>query len=111
MAVSSARRPPLPLLAVVAVIGVLSMLPLVYLVIRASGADERALDLLVRPRTLELLVSSVALSAGVGLGATLLGLPLAWLTTRTDLPGRRLWTVLTVAPLAVPSYVLAFALV
>jgi len=97
--------------AAVAVIGVLSMLPLAYLVIRASGADERALDLLVRPRTLELLVSSVALAAGVGLGATLLGVPLAWLTTRTDLPGRRLWTVLTVAPLAVPSYVLAFALV
>jgi len=96
---------------VVAFIGVLSTLPLVYLVIRAAGADERALDLLVRPRTIELLVSSVALSAGVGLGATLLGLPLAWLTTRTDLPGRRLWTVLTVAPLAVPSYVLAFALV
>jgi len=33
------------------------------------------------------------------------------LTARTDLPGRRLWTVLTVVPLAVPSYVMAFAFV
>ena len=109
--VTSGRRPPLPLLAVVAAIGVLAMLPLAYLVIRAAGADERALELIARPRTVELLISSVVLSAGVGLGAILLGVPLAWLTTRTDLPGRRVWTVLTVAPLAVPSYVLAFALI
>lgn len=95
----------------VAAVAVLALLPLIYLLVRASDADERALDLLTRPRTLELLFSSVALSAGVGLGASLLGVPLAWLTTRTDLPGRRLWTVLTVAPLAVPSYVLAFALI
>ena len=107
----STRRPPLPLLAAVATIGVLAMLPLAYLVIRALGVDERALELIARPRTLELLTSSVALAAGVGLGATVLGVPLAWLTTRTDLPGRRAWTVLTVAPLAVPSYVLAFALI
>lgn len=107
----STRRPPLPLLAAVAAIGVLATLPLAYLVIRALGADERALELIVRPRTLELLISSVGLAAGVGLGATVLGVPLAWLTTRTDLPGRRAWTVLTVAPLAVPSYVLAFALI
>ncbi len=108
---ASGRRPPAPLLVVVAGICVLSMLPLAYLAIRASGADERALELMLRPRTLELLVSSVVLAAGVGLGATLLGVPLAWLTTRTDLPGRRAWTVLSVAPLAVPSYVLAFALI
>src|SRR3712207_6251779 len=31
--------------------------------------------------------------------------PLAWLTARTDLPGRRAWAVLAALPLVVPSYV------
>ena len=45
-------------------------------------------------------------------GASLLvSLPLAWLTVRTDLPGRRVWTVLTTLPLVFPSYVGGFALV
>lgn len=42
-------------------------------------------------------------------GAILLGVPLALLTAYTDLPGRGLWTALLAAPLAVPSYLGAFA--
>ena len=34
-----------------------------------------------------------------------------WLTTRTDLPGRRVWAVLTAIPLALPSYVVGFAFI
>ena len=41
---------------------------------------------------------------------TALGLPLAWLVTRTDLRGRRAFTLLGVLPLAVPGYVMAYAL-
>ena len=37
------------------------------------------------------------------------GVALAYLVTRTDLPGRRLVGVLAPLPLAVPSYVAAFA--
>ena len=58
-----------------------------------------------------MLVSSLVLALVVGLGTIALGLPIGWLTTRTDLPGRRLWAVLTVVPLAIPSYVTAFAFV
>ena len=47
----------------------------------------------------------------VGVGAVAIGLPLGWLTGRTDLPFRRAFAVLVVVPLAVPSYVLAFAVV
>jgi iron(III) transport system permease protein len=75
------------------------------------GVDGGVLDLAFRPRTLEVFLASVGMGAAVGVGAVALGLPLAWLTARTDLPGRRLWTVLTVVPLAVPSYVMAFAFV
>ena len=38
-------------------------------------------------------------------------MPLAWLTARCDLPFRRVWTVLTLLPLVVPSYVGAFIVI
>ena len=106
-----AGLPPARLLVPVLAICGLSALPLVYLVLRALDVDRSALDLILRPRTLEVLVASLSLGLAVAVGSIGLGLPLAWLTARTDLPGRRLWTVLTVVPLAIPSYVIAFAFV
>jgi iron(III) transport system permease protein len=47
----------------------------------------------------------------VTLAALVISLPLAWLTTRTDLPGRRIWVVLTALPLAIPTYVGSFAMI
>ena len=38
---------------------------------------------------------------------SLVGVPLAWLVTRTDLPGRAVWTVAFALPLVIPSYVAA----
>ena len=104
-------RPPLPLLIVGLVVAALSVLPIVYLGIRAAGTDADAVAFLLRPRTIAVLGSTVALGLIVGAGTIAIGLPIAWLTTRTDLPGRRWWTVLTVVPLAIPSYVLGFAFV
>jgi iron(III) transport system permease protein len=103
--------PPLPLLVPALLVAALAALPLVYLVVRALGVEREALELALRPRTLQILGASVALGATVAVGSIAIGLPLAWLTARTDLPGRRLWTVLAVIPLAVPSYVMAFAFV
>jgi iron(III) transport system permease protein len=106
-----AIRTPLPLAAIGLVVAGLSVLPLVYLVIRAAGTDADALAFILRPRTIGVLGSTIALAGIVGAGTILVGVPVAWLTTRTDVPGRRLWTVLTVVPLAIPSYVLGFAFV
>jgi iron(III) transport system permease protein len=103
--------PPWPLLLPALLVAALAALPLVYLVVRALGVEREALELALRPRTLQILGASVLLGAAVAVGSIAVGVPLAWLTARTDLPGRRLWTVLTVVPLAVPSYVMAFAFV
>jgi iron(III) transport system permease protein len=103
------RHAPWPLVALGLGIAGAALLPLAYLVIRAAGADTSALDLVVRPRTFHVAASTLALALFVGAGTIAVGVPLAWLTTRTDLPGRRLWTVLTVVPLAIPSYVIGFA--
>ena len=41
----------------------------------------------------------------------MLALPLAWLTSRTDLPWRRVWAVVTALPLVIPTYVAGFLVV
>jgi iron(III) transport system permease protein len=56
----------------------------------------------------ELLVNTAWLVLGVGLGVTLLGVSLAWLTAACEFPGRRLFTWALLLPLALPAYVTAF---
>jgi iron(III) transport system permease protein len=87
------------------------LLPILYLILRAAGGDASALDTVLRPQTLETLGRTVWLAFWVTLLSIGIALPLAWLTTRTDLPGRRLWAVLTPLPLVVPSYVGAYLFV
>lgn len=108
-AVETTRRAPWPLVAVGLVIAFLALLPLAYLVIRAVGVEASAVEFLLRPRTLTAIASTLALGVLVSAGTVAIGVPVAWLTTRTDVPGRRAWAVLTAIPLAIPSYVVGFA--
>jgi iron(III) transport system permease protein len=87
-------------------------LPLVYLVLRSleNGWGE-FFEVALRPRTLAVLARSVVLAAVVTVASVAVAVPLAWLTARTDLPGRRAWAVLAALPLVVPSYVGGFVLV
>lgn len=87
------------------------LLPVIYLILRALQIDPQSLDLLLRARTLGILVNTVMLAVSVTLAATILATALAWLTTRTDLPWRQGWAVLTSLPLVVPSYVGAYLFV
>lgn len=85
------------------------MVPLVYLGLRASERGVGGvLEVLARPRVLELTVSSVGLSLAVAASCLALGVPTAWLVTRARLPWRPLWLVLAGLPLAVPSYIAAY---
>ncbi len=90
-------------------IGVL--VPFAYLVVRAFDADlQRLSELVFRARNVQLLINTVLLTAGVLVLTSLISLPLAWITTRVDMPFRRALTILGVLPLAIPGYVMAFAL-
>ncbi len=89
----------------------LMLLPLLYLLYRGAGIGPGALDLILRPRTGQIIWNSALLTLGVTSISILVALPLAWLTVRTDLPGRKIWTVLLTLPLVIPSYVGGFALV
>jgi iron(III) transport system permease protein len=87
-------------------VALLALVPLGFVVGYAVsiGWDE-AYRLTVRPRVAELLGNTARLVlAGVLLSAVL-GVGGAWLVERTQLPGRRIWNALLVAPLAVPAFV------
>ncbi|GAB3028698.1 iron ABC transporter permease [Nocardioides flavus (ex Wang et al. 2016)] len=66
-------------------------------------------QLLARPRIAELLRNTITLSLACMAATAALGVALAVLVERTDLPGRRLWHGLLVAPLAVPAFVNGYA--
>lgn len=88
----------------------LALLPLVYLAIRSleSGVGP-ALDVLLRERTARLVFRSLGLAAAVTVASLGLGVSMAWLVIRSDLPCRGLWRVIAALPLAIPTYVAAFA--
>lgn len=85
----------------------------------ARGFEEGAFTLFHWKRTFLGVVSNelvyrpflntVVTSAGATLLALLIGCPLAWLLTRTDLPGRRLLGGLITIPFILPSWTIALA--
>lgn len=55
-----------------------------------------------------LLKNTLILLVGVGIGVSVVGVSLAWLTSMCEFPGRRWLDWALMLPLAVPAYVLAF---
>ncbi len=100
------------LLWVIAVPTVLATLvPLWYLVSRSSGRGWAGWEEVLRGSLAELLWNSAALAATVSLVCVAVALPAAWLVVRSDLAWRRVWSVALSVPLAIPSYVMALAVV
>ena len=91
-----------------ALFAVLVLLVPLYLLVRTGTAWEEALETLRRPATLRVLGNTALLTVSVTAAAAAIAVPLAWLTTRTDLPGRKLWTIMHTLPLVMPSYIYAF---
>lgn len=87
-------------------------LPLIYLAVRAlEGGVGDAAEVVLEASSLATLGRTVALAAVVTAASAAVAVPLAWLTARTDLPGRKAWAVLVALPLVIPSYVGGFVLV
>jgi iron(III) transport system permease protein len=109
--VARSRPAPVWLLAAGALVGAAAVLPAAYLGVVIFGDFSAAMETALSSRALETLLRTAALTAAVVLASVALALPIGWLTVRTDLPGRRLWTVLCTLPLVIPSYVGAYLLV
>lgn len=87
------------------------LLPILYLAMRASQGGENFWDYIFRERTATIAWNTIRLAAGVSVAAIAISLPLAWLTTRTDLPLRRFWDTVAALPLVISSYVGAVAVI
>lgn len=97
----------LPALAVAAAM----LVPVVYLLVQVSELGwDRFIELLTSPNLLAITGRTLGLAVAVTGASIVIGVPLAWLTMRSDLPGRRFFRVATALPLVIPTYVGAFTL-
>jgi iron(III) transport system permease protein len=106
-------QPRLPWMLVIPalLVAIALLAPIAYLVIRASEAGSDLWPLIFRERTWIIFRNTLQLVAAVSLTTIVIAVPYAWLTTRTDLPGRRFWSIIAPLPLVIPSYAGALALI
>jgi iron(III) transport system permease protein len=99
-----------PLLVVATLVALAALSPLLLVALQAQHAGWHELTtVLWRGRSAMLLKNTVVLAAIVAVLAAALGTGAAWLTERAALPGRRLWAVLLVMPVAIPDFVVGYA--
>jgi iron(III) transport system permease protein len=85
--------------------------PFVYLAVRGLAHAGETWDEITQNRVLGPLRRTVVLAAIVTAAATVLGVAMAWVCARTDVPGRRFLRVAAVVPLVIPSFVAAQTIV
>jgi iron(III) transport system permease protein len=104
------RRAPPPVLTPFAALGVAaaSLAPFVYLIFQNGVSPSSIIDEFTKPGVPLLVWHTIELALGVSVAGSVLGVGLAVLVVRTDLPFRRLFTVLFVLPLSVPGFVGSF---
>ncbi|MDK9605679.1 iron ABC transporter permease [Lelliottia sp. V104_15] len=102
---------PAPVMVIMAVVfSLLSLIPPAFIVyIGFDTGWETVKALIFRPRVAELLSNTLLLVLVTVPLCVFVGVLLAWLTERTTLAGRRLWSMLAVAPLAIPAFVQSYA--
>ena len=95
-----------------AVFALLIVSPMFWLIWQATTVEfGRATELMFSPVTARITLNSILLMVSVTVASICIGVPLALLTTRTDLPYPRFWTVVAALPLVIPSYIGAIAFV
>jgi len=103
------RRRPRSLVVGSVVVAATLVVPLVFLLLQAIQVGWAELSkLLFRHLTATLLWNTVRLSVVVTAASAVIGTAAAWFVERTDLPGRRVWAVLVVIPVAIPDFVVSF---
>ena len=83
--------------------------PIVALLALAWSGDAEYLAHIASTRLAEFSLNSAMLAIASGLGAAVVGIGTALLVTRYDFPGRRLFDVALLLPLAMPGYIAAYS--
>ena len=92
-------------------IALLVLMPLLVLLSSWQEVDRQIWSHLWQTQLPRLIGNTLTLVLGVGIGVTLLGVSLAWLTSLCEFPGRRWLDWALMLPFAIPAYVLAFVFV
>ena len=100
--------PPTWLWVPAALVGLLMLLPPTYLVIRSLDTPANFLSIVFTANNGSILLRTGLLVLVVTILSAILGVSMAWLTTRSNLPMRQWFGVLGALPLVIPSYVFAF---
>lgn len=106
------RRPgrsPLLFAGVAGAVLLVGVLPLALVVRRGVSEGSAFLDAVTSRDAWVALRGTLVLSTGATLLAVVVGAPLAWLTTRTDLPARPFLRSVLALPYVIPPYVAAMA--
>lgn len=100
-------RTPLPALAVSVV--ALLLVPLAFVLTQAVRGGGATWSSLASSFAAQLLWNTVRLAVVVTAACALIGTLTAWATERTELRGRRIWSLVLIAPLMIPDFVLAWS--
>ena len=92
-----------------AIIAVLVLLPVFALALQAIQGSAGLWSHLLVTTLPTALADTLILLCGVGLLVAILGTGAAWLVTAYDFPGRRILEWALILPLAVPTYIIAYA--
>ncbi|MEM9825908.1 MAG: iron ABC transporter permease [Planctomycetota bacterium] len=91
------------------IIGGIVILPLAWLGVTSAQNSDGTWRHLYETVLAGYVINTLLLAAGVGLGTTLIGVGTAWLVTMFRFPGHRMFRWMLLLPLAIPSYLLAYA--
>ena len=105
---SSYRMAPIPFVFTTLFVVLIMLIPLFYLFLRMIQLSAEDLLVLISTRAFQTLSRSLILMICVTILSSIIAIPLAWVTARTDLPYRKILTILIMLPLVIPSYVGAY---
>ncbi|OIJ15106.1 iron transporter [Anaerobacillus alkalilacustris] len=99
-------NPPGPVLLLLGVIvAIIMSIPIIYVMWRSLFAGVNRWMRLLDERIPQLLWNTFSLTFAVTICAIIIGVGLAWIVVRTDVPGRKVWQWLLALPLVIPPYV------
>jgi iron(III) transport system permease protein len=103
------HRAPVALAVASGVVGLVVLAPVIFVAIQAQDTGWSAsLKLLERPIVATLFGNTIRLTAAVTFLCAIIGTAAASLVERTTLPGRRVWSLLFILPLAIPEFVVSY---
>lgn len=87
-----------------------SLTPIIYLIwVSINSGFSNIIDTIDNSELIKLIIRTLALAFFVSIISSTLGFFFAFLTTKTNLKFKKIWNLLIVTSLAIPSYVLAYA--